>query len=256
MLFGICTPSANAAAVKAAGWDYVEDNVQGLLQGQVPDEQWTEPAPAALPVLAANVLVPGGLKIAGPEADADRLEAYLSVVARRAGRVGIKTLVFGSGAARMVPAGFDLATAGQQVVAFARMAAEVCGERGVTVVIEPLNRNECNIVNTVAEAARYVKAVDHPNCQLLVDTWHLWMEAEPVENVRRSAAMIRHVHLADLHGRVAPGLSGKADYRPVFRVLKDAGYDGTISFEGAPIPNFETVAPKVLEFVKGQWAAA
>ena len=45
MRFGICTPSAQAAAARAAGWDYVEDNVQGLLQGLVPagDDQWSVP---------------------------------------------------------------------------------------------------------------------------------------------------------------------------------------------------------------------
>ena len=43
MLFGICTPSSNATALRAAGWDYVEDNVQGLLQGLVPDDQWAVP---------------------------------------------------------------------------------------------------------------------------------------------------------------------------------------------------------------------
>ena len=64
------------------------------------------------------------------------------------------------------------------------------------------------------------------------------------------------MHLADLNGRVAPGQSGRADYRPLFRILKQAGYDRTISVESAPIPDFETVAPKVLAFVKEQWAAA
>ena len=256
MLFGICAPLASAAAVKAAGWDYVEDNVQGLLQGLVPDDQWTAPPPAVLPVLAANVLVPGSLKVTGPDADLPKLTAYMATVLRRAQQVGIRTLVFGSGAARMVPPGFDMARANDQIIAFARASAELAAGHGITIVVEPLNKSECNIVNSVAEAAAVAAAVDHPNCQALVDTFHLWMEHEPVDNVARAIALIRHVHVADLHGRVAPGLSGKADYRPLFRVLKDAGYDDTISFEGAPIPDFEATAPKVLAFLKDQWASA
>ena len=256
MLFGICTPSGNAAALKAAGWDYVEDNVQGLLQGLVPDDQWTFPPLPALPILAANVLVPGSLRITGPEADLDRLTAYMATVAQRAGRVGIRTLAFGSGAARMVPTGFDRATAERQVVAFATAAAEQLAAHGVTLVFEPLNRHECNIVNTVAEAADLAARVDRPNCQVLVDTFHLWMEAEPLEHVRAAVDRIRHVHVADLDGRVAPSLSGKADYRPLFRILKAAGYDGTVSVESSPIPHFEVKAPRVLAFLKEQWAAA
>jgi sugar phosphate isomerase/epimerase len=256
VLFGICTPSVNAPALQAAGWDFVEDNVQGLLQGLLPDDQWHAPAPAVLPVLAANVLVPGSLKITGPDVDPDRLKQYMATVTRRAGGVGIKTLVFGSGAARMVPPGFDRATAERQVVDFARMAAELAGTHGVTIVFEPLNRHECNIVNSVAEAAEFAARVDHPNCQVLVDTFHLWMEHEPVENVARAVSMIRHVHVADLDGRVAPSLSGKADYGPLFRILKAAGYDGTVSVESSPIPDFEVTAPKVLAFLKDQWATA
>ncbi len=255
MLFGICTPSAHAAAVKAAGWDYVEDNVQGVLQGLVPDDQWTPPAPAALPVLAANVLLPGGLKVTGPDADPARLRSYMDTVARRAGRVGIQTLVFGSGAARLVPAGFDRATADAQVVAFARLAADALAPHGVTLVVEPLNRRECNIVNTVAEADDVARAVDRPNCWPLLDTWHLWMEHEPVPPPG-VAARLRHVHVADLAGRVAPGLSGHADYRPVFAALKAVGYDRTISVESGPIPDFAAAAPRVLAFLKAQWAAA
>ncbi len=256
MLFGICTPSVNGPALKAAGWDYVEDNVQGLLQGLLPDDQWTVPPPAALPVLAANVLVPGSLKITGPDVNADRLKSYMDTVTRRAETVGIQTLVFGSGAARMVPPAFSLVTAAQQIAAFARMAAELAARHGITIVLEPLNRHECNIINSVAEAARYAKTVDHANCQVLVDTFHLWMENEPLENVHRAVGSIRHVHVADLNGRVAPGLSGRADYRPLFRLLKQAGYDRTISVESSPIPDFQTTAPRVLTFIREQWAAA
>ncbi len=255
MRFGICTPSAQAAAAKAAGWDYVEDNAQGLLQGLVPDDQWTEPPPAALPVLAANVLLPASLKVTGPDADPGRLLAYMETVARRAGRVGVRTLVFGSGAARMVPPGFDRATADRQVIDFARLAADALAPHGVTLVVEPLNRRECNIVNSVTEADDVARAVDRPNCWPLLDTWHLWMEHEPVPSPA-VAARLRHVHVADLEGRVAPGLSGHADYRPVFAALKAVGYDRTISVESSPIPDFAAAAPRVLAFLKDQWATA
>ncbi len=116
-------------------------------------------------------------------------------------------------------------------------------------MVEPLNRRECNIVNSVSEADDVARAVDRPNCWPLLDTWHLWMEHEPVPSAE-VAARLRHVHVADLEGRVAPGLSGHADYRPVFGVLKRAGYDRTISVESSPIPDFDAAAPRVLAFLK------
>src|SRR5947209_19730660 len=109
MQFGICTASENAADVKNAGWDFVEENIQTALQGQLPDEQWhgrEQVGGAALPVPAANRLVPAVLKITGPLADLDQLRSYMSRVLSRSAALGIKTLVFGSGEARLVPSGF------------------------------------------------------------------------------------------------------------------------------------------------------
>jgi sugar phosphate isomerase/epimerase len=253
MRFGICTSITQAAAVKSAGWDYVEENVQGLLKGTVPDGQWNEESNAkstVLPVPAANSLVPGNLKITGLTADLAALRTYMTTVLRRAALVGMKTLVFGSGGARNVPDGFDRITAKKQITDFARMSAELAAVQGVTIVAEPLNRGECNIINTVAEAMEYVRAVDHPNFQCLVDSYHFWLEDEPLENLRSAMPWIKHVHLADKDGRVAPGLSGKSDYRPFFGVLKEGGYDGLVSFEGTAMTDFAVTAPRVLEFIK------
>ncbi len=257
--FGICTAVENAAAVQAAGWDFVEENVQGLLQGQLPDDQWkgrdrVEKSP--LPVPAANCLVPGGLKITGPEANLEKLTAYMSNVLKRAPQVGMKTLVFGSGGARNVPEGFDRERARSQIIAFLKMAAPMAQANGVTIVAEHLNRGECNIINSVKEAMTYVKAVDHPSFQCLVDSWHFWLEEEPLEDLKAAMPWIRHVHLADKEGRVAPGLSGKSDYRPFMSVLKQGGYNGPISVEATKFSDIAGQGPGVLEFVKRQWNEA
>lgn len=259
MRFGICTSVEKSAAVKAAGWDYVEEGVQRLLAATVPDSEWRGAdvvKSASLPTPAGNTLVPGSLKIVGPDADLSRLEAYMRIVLRRAEMVGMRTLVFGSGGARHVPDGFDRARAREQIVAFASMSARIAANHGVTLVVEPLNRGECNIINSVAEGMEYVRAVNHPNLQCLVDSYHFWLEDEPLENLRAAMPWIKHVHVADKVGRVAPGLSGQSDYKPFFRVLKQGGYNGLISFEGKAMDDFETTAPKVLDFLKKEWASA
>jgi sugar phosphate isomerase/epimerase len=256
MRFGICTAVTNAYEVKAAGWDYVEENIVSLLAGLTPDDQWKAPALAALPIAAGCVLLPGTLKVVGPEVDFEKLRSYMTTVLARAKVCGLGKLVFGSGVARNIPVGFDREKAANQIIEFARMAAELASHQGITMVLEPLNKSECNVVNSVAEAMRFVKSVDHPSFQCLVDSYHFWLEDEPLENLRRAMPWIKHVHLADKDGRVAPGLSGKADYRPFFRVLKHAGYDDTISFEGTAMTDFGVTAPKVLEFIKRQWSEA
>jgi sugar phosphate isomerase/epimerase len=229
--------------------------VQGLLQGLEPDERWTgrdRAKKSALSVLAANMLVPGSLKITGPDVDRERLAAYMRAVLRRAEKLDIRTLVFGSGGARQVPDGFPCDTAAEQIGEFLRTSAAVAAEYDVTIVIEPLHRGECNIINTVAEAMKYVAAVGHPNLKCLVDSYHLWMEDEPLEHLRDAMPSIRHVHVADKVGRTAPGESGQSDYRPFFRVLKDGGYDGLISIEATAF-DIAASGARVLEFLRNQW---
>jgi sugar phosphate isomerase/epimerase len=259
MKFGICTSVENASAVKAAGADFVEENVQSFHQGQLPDEQWTGPArlsSASLKVPAANSLVPGSLKITGPEARPDSLKSYISTIVRRAAATGTRVLVFGSGGARNVPEGVDRNRARDQIIEFLKMCGAVASQNNVTFVVEPLSRKECNIINSVAEAMEYVRAVNHPNVQCLVDSYHLWLEDEPVENVRAAMPWIKHVHVADKVGRVPPGESGLADYRPLFAILKSGAYQGLVSIEASKFNDIAGVGPRVISFLQKQWGEA
>jgi sugar phosphate isomerase/epimerase len=259
MKFGICTSIDNSQAVKDAGWDFVEESVQNLLQGLKADTEWDgaqRVGRSALPVPAANVLVPGAMKIVGPAVDFEKLRQYMGTALRRAGELRVQTLVFGSGAARTIPDGWTRDKARQQILDFIRMSAQVAEQHEVTLVAEPLNQTECNIINSVAEAMEYVRTINHPNFQCLVDSFHFWLEDEPLENLRAAMPWIRHVHLADRDGRTPPGESGLSDYRPFFRVLKEGGYDRLISVEASGFKDFAGIGPRVLAFVKKQWEEA
>jgi D-psicose/D-tagatose/L-ribulose 3-epimerase len=258
MKLGICAPLEKAADVKAAGADFIEVMVQPLTQPTVADDQWkgVESVKASpLPVLAANVLLPGTLRVTGPDVNHAQQREYLDRVMSRAGRCGLKTIVFGSGVARKIPEGFSVPIAWQQVINFAKIAAEAAGKNGITVVAEPLNRGESNVLNSVGESGRLVEAVGHPNFQLLVDSYHFWLEEDSLEDLKRLMPMIKHVHVADKVGRVYPGESGVADYRPFFAVIKAGGYDGPISVE-ATSGDVSVVGKRSLDYLRSQWKAA
>jgi D-psicose/D-tagatose/L-ribulose 3-epimerase len=258
MQFGICTTVENSPAVKAAGWDFVEERVDLLLQGLLSDSEWKgveRAKTSVLPIRAANVLVPAALKITGPNANIDRLRDYMKNVTARAAGIGIKTLVFGSGGARNVPDGFDRDRARMQIIEFLKMIAPLVQARNIMLVIEHLNHRECNIINSVEEAIVYVRELNHPNIKCLIDSYHFWMDNENLNTIAPAAKSIMHVHVADKDGRVAPGLSGTADYRPFFAPLKRAGYDGLISVEAL---NFDIAkdGARVLKFLKDQWSSS
>lgn len=259
MRFGICVNLSRSNEVKAAGWDYVEESVQGLFEGLRDDSEWTgaqRAATSALPIPACNLLVPAALKITGPAVDAAALERYMGRVLSRAARIGTTTLVFGSGGARHVPDGFDRSAARRQIEAFLGMAGPIAARHGVIIVIEPLNRRECNIINGVAEAMEYVNAVNHTNIRCLVDSYHHWLEEEPLRDVEAAMGSIRHVHVADKEGRVPPGVSGQADYRPLFRVLKRGGYQGLVSVEAGKFDDIAGLGPIVLATLRSAWDEA
>lgn len=259
--WGYCAGCDKADGFKAAGWDFIEGNIVGLLQGTQPASEWTGAetvSACGLPVPSANSMVPAALKITGPEVDAEKLSNYLINVMLRAKQVGINTLVFGSGGARNVPDEFDRTKARGQILSFLSTAATLAEQAGVTIVAEPLNRKESNILNSVAEAMEYVDELKHPNFQCLVDSYHFWLEDEPLSHLEAAMGSIKHVHLADKVGRTAPGLSGQSDYKPFFHVLKSAGYGGLISVEAGDTAKIIEANQQatILEYLRTHWDAA
>ena len=174
MNFGICTSPEISPHFAQAGFDFLELNVQQFLQGEAEESvflaEWEKARRSPLPCLAANCFVPGNLKVTGPAVDPVRIDAYLSTVCRRVEIAGIRTIVFGSGGARNIPDDFCRAEAWEQLVSFGRLAAGAASRHGVTLGAEPLNRKECNVLNSVKESAAYVHEVGHSHFRLLVDS--------------------------------------------------------------------------------------
>jgi sugar phosphate isomerase/epimerase len=103
-------------------------------------------------------------------------------------------------------------------------------ERGVTVLVEALPSNQCDVVNTLEEAARIVREIGSPGVQTMFDTHNAADETEPhAAVVERYFELIRHVHVNEMDGR-HPG-TGDYDFKPIFEVLRRRDYGGWISLE-------------------------
>ncbi len=104
------------------------------------------------------------------------------------------------------------------------------GQRGVTILIEPLPSKDTDVVNTLAEAVRIVREIRHPAIQTMFDFHNTVDEREPLDKlVRQYFANIRHVHINEMDGRY-PG-TGKLNFSLVFQVLADLKYSHWISLE-------------------------
>lgn len=256
MKFGVCGGPEMAAVAKTAGYDYFEWSVGGLLHPRE-DESFFETAleqvaATGFPCPAVNVFIPGDLKITGEGVNFAALEAFVSTALRRAERAGVKVIVFGSGGARKIPEGFDRERGWAQLVQFGRMLAPLAGQHNVTVVVEPLNLTETNVINSVSEGAKLVHEVNHPNLRLLVDGYHWAKDHETPDGILANGGLLAHTHVATVDGRRPPREGD--DCAVFFQLLRQAGYDGRVSIEGN-IADPQKELPEALAIMKRLSAA-
>jgi len=109
-------------------------------------------------------------------------------------------------------------------------AARYAAKAKLKLAVEPLNRFECYFLNTAADAAALVKAVNEPNYGYLFDTFHSNIEEKnQPKAIRATGAQINHVHIS-ANDRGTPGADHN-DYASIFSALRAVGYDGWCTVE-------------------------
>ncbi len=115
--------------------------------------------------------------------------------------------------------------------------------------LEPLNRYETSLINTIDEALDVIERVGEDNLGLLPDTFHMNIEEPSVEDsLRRAAGRTIHFHVADSN-RWHPG-AGHLDFARILRLLKDLGYDRYLSGEFLPLPDARTAAANAIDHLR------
>jgi len=113
--------------------------------------------------------------------------------------------------------------------------------QGVRFALEPLNRYETDLIQTVADGLALIKQVGADNIGLLLDTFHMNIEEPLIEDsIRTCGDRIFHFHVADSN-RWYPG-AGHLDFKSILNVLFATGYQGYVSGEFMPKPDPDTAA--------------
>ena len=190
---------------------------------------------------AMNNFFPAHVKLTGPAVSQTDISEYLDKALERAKRLGAKVIVFGSSGARNVEPDFPMDKAMEQLSRILQLISEKTVPCGINVAIESLNTKESNIINSLTEGAALAKAVNRTNIGVLIDLYHMQMENEGLDVIKRlytGGTVFMHAHIADTSANRGFPLDGKL-FSKFAHTLEEINYTGRLSIEGHT-QNFDT----------------
>ncbi|MEV5818721.1 sugar phosphate isomerase/epimerase family protein [Micromonospora haikouensis] len=219
-----------APRIRAWGFDAIELTVQA-------PGDW-DPACAAdllaglelAPAVCAGLL-PGHDLLADDEEVLRRTEGFVRHCVRVAGRVGAAVvagpLYAPAGRRWLLDADARRAATARLVARLRPLADEAAGQ-GVTIALEPLNRFETSLLNTVEQTLEVVDGV--PGLGLALDTFHLNIEERDLPAaIRLAGGHLAHVQVCG-NDRGVPG-GDHLDWPGMFDALTGIGYCGQVNIE-------------------------
>ena len=114
--------------------------------------------------------------------------------------------------------------------------------RGVELILEPLNRYETAMLNSVEETMDFIeRRLGNPDCLgILWDLFHANIEeADYARCIARMGRKLMHIHIADSN-RMFPGY-GHTPVKQILASARKAGYAGYTSFECLNLPSIDVV---------------
>ncbi|MDR1802382.1 MAG: TIM barrel protein, partial [Treponema sp.] len=130
-----------------------------------------------------------------------------------------------------------------------------------------INRFEQFLINTCDEALAYIEEINHPSCNILLDTFHMNIEEDSIGGaIRKAGKRLAALHLGEPN-RKPPGM-GRMPWAEIKEALDAIGFTGPLVMEpfltqGGPVgrsisvwrdivknPDLDALAEKAAAFVK------
>lgn len=162
----------------------------------------------------------------------EQMKILLSVIVEAGGFGAVTPAAYGLFSRRLPPFTPPRSEVEDREVLLEELTAlgEHAASAGATVLLEPLNRYEDHMVNTLAAAVELVSEVDLPSVAVIGDFYHMNIEeADPAASLRAVAPYLRHMQLGDSN-RLEPG-AGHYDWDSSLDALDEIGYDGWLAME-------------------------
>jgi sugar phosphate isomerase/epimerase len=181
----------------------------------------------------------------------EQMRQQLTVIAEIGGRLAMTPAAYGMFSRRLPP--FEPPRSPEQdqqvlVDGFGALA-EHAGSVGVTIALEPLNRYEDHMVNTLDRASELVTLVGSPWFGVAADTYHMNIEeVDPPAAVLAAAEHLVHVQLSDSN-RFEPG-AGHIDWSALLAALDAIGFETPLAYECRLSGPAESVLPRSTAFLQ------
>jgi len=159
-------------------------------------------------------------------ADLERALGYATVTG--AGRLHVLSGLW--------PAERDKAEGERVLVANLRRAADIAAERGIELLLEPINPRDMPgyFLNTPRQAVAILDRIERANVRLQLDLYHCQIVAgDLARHIRELLPRIAHVQIAGVPERHEPD-RGEVNYPYLLDLLDALGYDGWVGCEYRP----------------------
>jgi D-psicose/D-tagatose/L-ribulose 3-epimerase len=249
---GVCAGTEDLGKAERWGFDYLEPAAAAIaaLSATEFERVRQQVLASRLRCRSFNSLI-RTMQVVGPEANLDAVSIYLNAALDRCRQLGARVVVWGSASSRNIPDGHSREQAWQEIKRFLQRAGDIAKSHELVIGIEPLRKQESNIINAGAEALRLVDEVKHPNVKMIIDYYHLRMENGDPDILVRAREHLVHLHFANPNGRRWPkSVDDDPEYGRFFQLVKQIGYTGGLSIEARG--TFEEDGATSLAFLRSE----
>ena len=111
-----------------------------------------------------------------------------------------------------------------------KQAAEYANSKGIKLAVEPLNRFETDLINTVDQGLQLIERVGAANVGFLLDTFNMNIEERSsADAIRKAGDRVFHFHACS-NDRGTPG-NDQINWDPISKALRDIDYRGDAVIE-------------------------
>lgn len=186
---------------------------------------------AGLSCSACNMLFPEDIALTGPDYNHTVTTAMLDESLARLSQLGVKKAIFAQVRAWRIPSAGRERAINDLAETIRHSILPVCRRYDLQLLLEPIRRSVCDLINTPDEAYELADLVGDSDCGVMLDLYHLrenGIEAHSLDLPRMKD--VTHIHIAGRERQLPPA-GGAEELLPLLAALFHGGCRGDLCLE-------------------------